>query len=140
MMVKREEVADMGRAVGNKWRVQFEEYKFKDVEFDSYEDLLRIISLDPNGARDVDHDRCRTLHIDVEVPSWKVISDSYIRLRGYVSQVRSYPEGEGVPVDELCDGGEYCKIGKEHPFSDNYLPPVDETFKPGVYEINLRRY
>lgn len=24
--------------------------------------------------------------------------------------------------------------------SDNYLPPVDESFKPGVYEINLRRY
>lgn len=130
----------MGRAVGNKWRVQFEEYKFKDVEFDSYDGRMIIISVDPNGTRDPDHDRCRTLHIDVAVPSWKVIRDNFIQLRGYVSEVRRYPEGEVVPVEYLCDVVEYCMIGQEHPVSDNYLPPVDEEFKPGVYEINLWRY
>ena len=130
----------MGRAGGNKWEARFEGYEFENVEFNSNDSRMRIISIDPNGARDIDHDRCHTLHIDVEVPSWQVISDDYIRLRGYVSEMRRYPEGEGVPVEGLCDGGKYCKIGKEHPFSDNYLPPVDETFKPGVYEINLRRY
>lgn len=130
----------MGRAVGNKWDARFEGYDFDDVEFDSYDSRMRIFSVDPYGARDTDHDRCRTLYIDVEVPSWKVISDDFIQLRGYVSQVRRYPKGEGVLVDELCDGDKYCMIGEEHPVSDNYLPPVDETFKPGVYEINLRRY
>lgn len=139
-MVRSEERVAMGRAVGNKWDARFEGYDFDDVEFNSFDSRMRIISIDPHGARDTDHDRCRTLHIDVDVPSWQVISDDFIQLRGYVSQVRRYPEGEGVPVDELCDGGKYCKIGKEHPFSDNYLPPVDGTFRPGVYEINLRRY
>ena len=139
-MVRRGEVVAMGRAVGNMWEARFEGYEFKDVEFDSYDSRMYISSIDPNGARDYDHDRCRSLHIDVEVPSWKVISDDFIQLRGYVSQVRQYPKGEGVPVDEVCDGGKYCKIGQEHPFSDNYLPPIDESFMPGVYEINLRRY
>ena len=140
MKVKREGVVAMGRAVGNKWEVQFEEYRFEDVEFVSSDSRLRIISVDPKGVRDRDHDRCHTLHIDVQVPSWKVISDDFIQLRGYVSEVRRYPKGEGIPVEGLCDGGKYCKIGKEHPVSDKYLPPVDETFKPGVYEINLWRY
>ena len=130
----------MAQADGNKWRAQIDEHTFKDVEFNSFDSRMRIISIDPNGARDTDHDRCRTLHIDVEVPSCKVISDDYIQLRGYVSRVRRYPEGEDVPVEYLCDGGKYCKIGEEHPVSDKYLPPVDEEFKSGVYEINLWRY
>lgn len=130
----------MDQAGGNKWRAHFEGYEFENVEFNSYDSGMSIISIDPKGARDTDHDRCRTLHINVEVPSWKVVSDSFIQLRGYVSKVRRYPEGEGVPVEWLCNGVEYCMIGQEHPVSDNYLPPVDEEFKPGVYEINLWRY
>ena len=130
----------MAQADGNKWRAQIDEHTFKDVEFASCEDMLRIVQIVPSGARDRDHDRCRTLHIDVEVPIWKLVSDDCIRVKGYVSRVRRYPEGEGVPVEDLCDGGKYCKIGEEHPFSDNYLPPVDEKFKSGVYEINLWRY
>lgn len=94
-MVRREEVADMGRAGGNKWRAHFEGYDFDDVEFNSYDSRMIIISVDPDGARDPEHDRCRTLHIDVEVPSWKVVSDSFIQLRGYVAQVRRYPGGRG---------------------------------------------
>ena len=130
----------MDQADGNKWTARFEGYEFENVEFNSYDSRMRILSVDPNGTRDTDHDRCRTLHIDVEVPCWKVISDDFIQLRGYVSEVRRYSKGEGAPVEYLCDGVKYCMIGREHPVSDKYLPPVDEEFKPDVYEINLWRY
>lgn len=130
----------MAQADGNKWLARFEGYEFKDVEFDSTSRLLRIYSVDPNGTRDSDHDRCRTLHIDVEVPSWGTISDDFIQLRGYVSQVRRYPVGKGPVTEWLCDGGKYCRLGEPHPVSDSYLPPEDEFFKTGVYEINLWRY
>ena len=139
-MVRSEERVVMDQADGNGWMARIDKHTFKNVEFNSYDSRMRILSVDPNGTRDHDHDRCRTLHIDVEVPSWKVISDDFIQLRGYVSQMRRYPEGEGVPVEYLCDGGKYCMIGQKHPVSDEYLPPVDEEFKPDVYEINLWRY
>ena len=74
----------MAQAVGNRWKAHIDEQTFKDVEFNSYDSRMRILSVDPNGTRDYEHDRCRTLCIDVEVPSWKVISDDFIQLRGYV--------------------------------------------------------
>lgn len=136
----REGLVVMGQAGGSGWKAQIDGHEFKDVEFDFYDDVLRIVKIDPSGARDEDHSRCRTLYIDVEIPSWKEISNDFVQLRGYVSQMRRYPEGEGVPVEYLCDGGKYCMIGQEHPVSDKYLPPVDETFKTGVYKITLWRY
>ena len=130
----------MDLADGNTWKAKIDKHTFKNVEFNSYDSRMRILSVDPNDTRDPDHDRCRTLHIDVEVPSWKVISDDFIQLRGYVPPIRRYPEGESVPVEYWCDGVKYCMVGHEHPVSDEYLPPVDEEFRPDVYEINLWRY
>lgn len=130
----------MAQADGSMWLARIDGYEFEDVEFNSSPRLLRIYSVDPNGARDTDHDRCRTLHIDVELPSWEIISNDFMNLRGYVSQVRRYPEGEGPVTEWLCDGGKYCRLGEPHPGSDAYLPPEDESFKTGVYEINLERY
>lgn len=124
-----------------KWNVEFGSYSFKNVEFRQIGSSLSIYRKSQDGIRDREEDLCHELEITVMLPSLTYMSTGRLEFEGYVSSINKYPEGESIPVlEEFCDGGKYCKVGEVHDRSDKYLPPRDETFKPGVNLLTLRDY